>query len=149
MTQSVALLLVILALGVFGRNLLVMAAAAVAIALALIQWHPALVFVEQRGIAIGLTFLTLAVLAPVALGKINIINIVGPLWSLEGGVAVAGGILAAWVCARGVELLKADPAIFLGLTLGSILGASFFRGIPVGPLFAAGLAYVLFKLMGR
>ncbi len=140
MDPTTALLLLMLALGTFGRNQLVTAAAAVALILRYLPYRWPLLVLERQGIAVGLTVLTLAVLAPLASGKVVVVDLLGALTRPTGLVAVAGGIVAAWVCARGVELLEVRPDVIVGLTIGSILGASFLRGIPVGPLFAAGIA---------
>ena len=43
-------------------------------------------------------------------------------------------------------MLKFDPQLIVGLVLGSILGIVFFRGIPVGPLMAAGITAILYKI---
>jgi uncharacterized membrane protein (DUF441 family) len=65
-----------------------------------------------------------------------------------GLAAVVGGIAAAYLSGQGLGLLHFKPEILLGLVLGTVLGVSFFKGMPVGPLAAAGLAAVLLKLMG-
>lgn len=142
MDQTTALLLLMLALGIFGRNQLVTWAAVLALLLRLAPYRWPLEMLEQRGIPLGLTILTLAVLAPVAGGRVLVVDLMGTLTRPTGLIAVAGGIVAAWVCARGVELLQVRPDVIVGLTIGSILGAAFLRGIPVGPLFAAGIAAV-------
>lgn len=47
---------------------------------------------------------------------------------------------------RGLELLKLDPQLIVGLVIGSIFGIVFMKGIPVGPLMAAGITAFLLKL---
>lgn len=147
MPRETALLLVILAVGVFGRNPLVIAATLYVLALHVLPANPALLWIEKHGINIGLTFLTMAVLAPIALGKLDI-DLMRSLTSRQGLAAVFGSLLAAWVCARGVETLSVSPDIIIGLIIGSILGATFLNGVPVGPLFGAGLAFV-FVMIAR
>ncbi|WP_153944859.1 DUF441 family protein, partial [Acinetobacter baumannii] len=39
----------------------------------------------------------------------------------------------------GTGLLTAQPHIVTGLLIGTILGVALFRGVPVGPLIAAGI----------
>lgn len=142
MDKATALLVLVLALGVFGRNQLIMVAALVGVLLRVLPSTPLTGWIEAYGIPTGLTLLTLAVLAPIASGRTVVQDIVRELTSVEGLVSVLGGILAAWVSARGVELLEINPRVILGLMIGTIIGAAFLRGIPVGPLFAAGLAAV-------
>jgi uncharacterized membrane protein (DUF441 family) len=40
----------------------------------------------------------------------------------------------------GLNLLESRPQVILGLVIGSIIGIVFFKGIPVGPLMAGGVA---------
>jgi len=40
---------------------------------------------------------------------------------------------------QGLALLKSDPEMIVGLIAGSIIGIVLLRGIPVGPLMAAGI----------
>jgi uncharacterized membrane protein (DUF441 family) len=145
--QSVAVLLLLLAIGLLGRNGLVIVAALLVLLLRMLSATAVLDWLDEHGIFTGLLFMTLAVLAPLVSGRI----LIGP-WrqtalSPAMGLAVLGGILAAWVCARGLELLRVDPKVILGLVVGSIVGATFFNGVPVGPLFAAGLAAVFLSLL--
>lgn len=73
-------------------------------------------------------------------------EIIGALSSWPGWLALAGGALATYVNGKGLDLLKLDPQLIVGLVIGSILGILFFRGVPVGPLMAAGITAILFKL---
>jgi uncharacterized membrane protein (DUF441 family) len=147
LSQQAAFLWLVLAFGVFGRDSRLVAAAAILLGLRLLPNLPAIALLERTGIDIGITFLSLAVLAPIARGR-GPINLVALLASPQALLAVAGGIVASWVCARGVTLLRLRPEATVGLIIGSILGASLLGGIPVGPLFAAGLAWVFLRLLG-
>ncbi|MEG7498880.1 DUF441 family protein, partial [Enterobacter hormaechei] len=40
---------------------------------------------------------------------------------------------------RGVTLMSSQPSLVAGLLVGTVLGVALFRGVPVGPLIAAGL----------
>jgi len=140
--KATALLVVLLALGLFAKNQLIMVAAVIGLVLHVLPGAPLAGWLEAYGIPIGLTFLTLSVLAPLASGRLGVGNIVRDLGSVEGLAALLGGVLAAWVCARGVELLVVNPKIVIGLIVGTMIGTAFLNGIPVGPLFAAGLAAV-------
>jgi uncharacterized membrane protein (DUF441 family) len=82
----------------------------------------------------------LAIMVPLANGKVSAGDIMYNLVSLPGILAVAGGAGATYLNARGLTLLKADPEIIFGMVLGSILGIVFLHGVPVGPLMAAGIA---------
>jgi uncharacterized membrane protein (DUF441 family) len=47
---------------------------------------------------------------------------------------------------KGLDLLKVDPELIVALVIGSIFGIVFLRGIPVGPLMAAGITAMLLKM---
>jgi len=96
-------------------------------------------FLEKRGLEIGLLFLLLSILVPVATEKITKNEILYSFLSLPGILAILGGALATYLNGDGLKLLQIDPEIIFGVVIGSIIGITFFGGIPVGPLMAAGL----------
>ncbi|MEW6229340.1 MAG: DUF441 family protein, partial [Bacillota bacterium] len=53
---------------------------------------------------------------------------------------------ATYVNGKGVELLRARPDIIAGILIGTIIGVCLLRGIPVGPLAAAGITALLIRL---
>lgn len=146
MTHRTAAVVVILALGVFGRNNVIVFASVAALALMVVPTGPVLGWIATNGIQAGIFFLMLAVLADLATGRVQIRNLVHELWSIEGLLAVLGGIVASWMSGRGIELLAARPQVTIGLVVGSVIAAAFMRGIPIGPLFAAGLTAVMMSL---
>lgn len=146
MSKEVALLLTIMAVGVFGRNSLIVFAALVILILMLPPLDRALPFVSSYGIRAGLFLLMIAVLAEIALGRVKIGNLIAEIWSVDGLFAIIGGVIASWLSARGIELLAQQPQVSIGLVVGSVIGASFLGGVPVGPLFAAGLTAVALTL---
>ncbi|BDY95248.1 hypothetical protein MUTS15_39050 [Escherichia coli] len=44
---------------------------------------------------------------------------------------------------RGVTLMGSQPQLVAGLLVGTVLGVALFRGVPVGPLIAAGLVSLI------
>ena len=60
-------------------------------------------------------------------------------FSLKMAVAIVVGIFVAWIAGRGVPFMSMQPTLVTGLLIGTIIGVSFFGGIPVGPLIAAGI----------
>ncbi len=132
-------ILIILGLSVMAQNQSVSLAAAILLIIKLIgfdSWFPLL---ENRGMTVGITILTIAILAPVASGQINLRNMVDSLISPVGFAAALTGVFAAWVAGKGLLVFKAAPDTITSLILGTIVGISFFDGIAVGPLIAAGL----------
>ena len=64
-----------------------------------------------------------------------------------GIIALTGGAIATYMNGKGLDLLKIDPQLIVGLVMGSIFGIIFLRGIPVGPLMAAGITAFLLKIV--
>ncbi|MDQ0058305.1 DUF441 domain-containing protein [Paenibacillus harenae] len=138
-------------IGLVGRSPIIATAACLLLAVKLVHLERFLPAIERRGLELGLLFLTFSVLVPFASGRIQSKELLAALSSWPGWLALLGGAAATYINGKGLELLKVDPQIIVGLVLGSIVGIVFMRGIPVGPLMAAGITailYKLFKLMG-
>ena len=58
------------------------------------------------------------------------------------------GIFVAYFGGRALEFLTSQPQVMVGLMVGTILGVAFFRGVPVGPLIAAGMVALVMGLLG-
>lgn len=132
-------ILVILALSVIAKNQSVSLAAAILLIIKLLGFHSWFPILENRGMTIGITILTIAILSPVASGSINLRNMQDSLMSPIGLAAVVVGIFAAWAGGQGLLFFKASPDTITSLILGTIVGITFFQGIAVGPLIAAGI----------
>lgn len=66
-------------------------------------------------------------------------QLVDTVKSYSGLAAVVVGILVAYLGGRGANLLTNQPTVVTGLMIGTIIGVALFRGVPVGPLIAAGI----------
>ena len=104
-------------------------------------------FLEKRGLEIGLLFLIISILVPLASGKIGYKDITYTLTSLPGLMAILGGALATHLNGEGLKLLQVDPAVIFGLVFGSIMGIVLFNGQPVGPLMAAGITALFLEVI--
>ncbi|EJS90232.1 hypothetical protein AAUPMC_08352, partial [Pasteurella multocida subsp. multocida str. Anand1_cattle] len=72
---------------------------------------------------------TIGVLSPIVSGKIQLPHLAVFLnWKMW--LAVAVGLLVAWLGGRGVGLMGAQPVLLTGLLVGTILGVAFVGGIP-------------------
>ncbi|MFC4103843.1 DUF441 domain-containing protein [Paenibacillus xanthanilyticus] len=140
------ILVILIIIGLIGRSPIISTAACVLLIVKLIHLERYLPTIERRGLELGLLFLTFSVLVPFASGRISTKDITAALTSWPGILALTGGALATYVNGKGLEMLKFDPQLVVGLVVGSIIGIVFFRGIPVGPLMAAGITAILFKL---
>jgi uncharacterized membrane protein (DUF441 family) len=137
-------LLSFLALGIFGNNPTISIAATVLLLLRLVHLERVFPFLEQYGLQIGIIVLTIGVLSPLASGKISPETIWKTFTHWQSILAVFIGMFVAYLGGRGATLMTENPLIVTGLLIGTIVGVTFFRGVPVGPLIAAGmLAFVL------
>ena len=131
-------LVVLIFLGVVGNNSSITISATVLLLMQQTFLAKYLPYMEKYGLNLGIIILTVGVLAPIISGKIQLPGFVALLnWKML--LAIAIGILVAWFGGRGVGLLGTQPALITGLLIGTIIGVSFFGGIPVGPLIAAGI----------
>ncbi|MGI6097636.1 MAG: DUF441 domain-containing protein [Dethiobacteria bacterium] len=102
---------------------------------------------ESKGVEIGLIFLMLAILTPLARDQISFRDLSLTFRSLPGLLALFGGIVATRLNGMGLELLQKEPQIIVGLIIGSIIGIVALGGIPVGPLMPGGIAAFLLFLI--
>jgi uncharacterized membrane protein (DUF441 family) len=140
------LLVILIIIGLVGRSHIITTAACILLIVKLVSLDRYLPMIERRGLEFGLLFLTMGVLVPFASERISTKEIITVFTSAPGILALAGGALATYMNGKGLDLLKVDPELIVGLVIGSILGILFMRGIPVGPLMAAGITAFLLKL---
>ena len=139
------LLIVLLILGVISHNNAITISAAVLLIMQQTLLSNYIPWIDQYGLKIGIIILTLGVLSPLVSGKIQLPELSYFVhWKMFASIAV--GVLVAWIAGKGVDLMTTQPVLVTGLMIGTVIGVSFFGGIPVGPLIAAGiLALVIGK----
>ncbi|MDG6346341.1 DUF441 family protein [Glaesserella parasuis] len=137
--NSVALLLVaLILLGIFSQNSAVTISAALLLIMQQTLLSKYVPYLDQYGIKIGIIILTIGVLAPIVSGRIALPELVQLInWKMI--VAIIAGIVVAWLGGRGVTLMGNQPVLVTGLLIGTIIGVAFLKGVPVGPLIAAGI----------
>lgn len=137
--NSVALLLVVLiVLGLVSQNSAVTISAAVLLIMQQTALSKYLPFVDQYGLKLGIIILTVGVLAPLVSGRIVLPELAQILnWKMA--LAIVAGVLVAWLGGRGVSLMGGQPILVTGLLIGTVIGVAFLKGVPVGPLIAAGI----------
>ncbi|MNC27300.1 hypothetical protein D3C75_754690 [compost metagenome] len=140
------LLLALIVIGMVGRSNIITTAACILLVVKLVHLERYLPTIERRGLELGLLFLTMGVLVPFASERISLKDVTAVFTSWPGIIALVGGALATWMNGKGLELLKFDPQLIVGLVIGSIMGIIFLRGVPVGPLMAAGITAFLLKV---
>lgn len=140
------MLVILIVVGLIGRSPIIATAASMLLVLKLTSLERLFPSVERRGLELGLLFLTISVLVPFASEKISWRDVIPLFTTLLGVLALAGGAIATYMNGKGLDMLRSDPQLILGLVIGSIIGIVFFRGVPVGPLMAAGITAFLLKL---
>lgn len=135
------LMALILVLGVMARSLVIVVAAALLLILQFLNLQPAVFpWLERWALQVGLTFLMLAVLVPLAEARPSWLEVGRSLFSLPGAMALFGGLIATRLNLQGLQMLQDQPGLMLSLVGGCLLGIVLLGGIPVGPLMAAGIA---------
>jgi uncharacterized membrane protein (DUF441 family) len=145
--QSILFLVLLLSIGLVAKNKSLIIAVSVLIILKIIGVETKFFSqIQTKGIEWGVTIITIAVLAPIASGEIGFKDLGGAFKSPFAWIALISGIVVALLAKGGVILLSKDPHITTALVLGTILAVSLFKGVAVGPLIGAGIAYVTMKL---
>lgn len=97
---------------------------------------------------IGLTFLMIWILLPIIQTEeqMSLFNMKG-LLNMEGLISLLTGLFVVVIATKGLKLLDNNPSVLTGALIGSIIGVTFFGGIPVGMLSGSGIAYLILKLI--
>lgn len=139
-------LLIILMISVIGGNAPVAIATLILLGVKLLGLSAVLPVIESKGIGIGITLLTAAVLAPLASGRVGMADIRHAFTSPLGLLAIVIGGVVAWVAGQGVGFMKSSPETVTALMVGTLFGVCFLRGLAVGPLIAGGIVALLGNL---
>ena len=117
---TLLILLALAALGFISHNTTVAISILVLIIVRVTPLNTFFPWIEKQGLTIGIIILTIGVMAPIASGTL-------PASTLLHSVRT-------WK-----SLMSSQPSLVAGLLVGTVLGVALFRGVPVGPLIAAGL----------
>jgi len=148
-SESILFLLLLLVISLIAKNSSLMIAIAVLLVLKAGGMDAkSFSFLQSKGINWGVTIITIAVLAPIASGEIGFRDLSGAFKTPYAWIALISGMLVALLAKGGVKLLADDPQITTALVLGTILSVSIFKGVAVGPLIGAGIAYTAMKIFG-
>ncbi|HHY15215.1 MAG TPA: DUF441 domain-containing protein [Firmicutes bacterium] len=147
--ESVLPLLLIFIIALFTKNNLLAAAAAIVFFLKLMRLNRFFSLIQLRGLEAGLLLLTVALLIPFSTGQITLKGLFSSVFSPLGLLSVAGGLLGAYLNSQGLDFVAVEPTIIPGVLIGVIVSVSFFDGVAVGPIMAAGIAALLAKVFLR
>ena len=129
---TLLILLGLAALGFISHNTTVAISILVLIIVRVTPLNAFFPWVEKQGLTIG-------VMAPIASGTLPPSTLIHSFMNWKSLLAIAVGVFVSWLGGRGVSLMGSQPHLVAGLLVGTVLGVALFRGVPVGPLIAAGI----------
>ncbi|WP_340003556.1 DUF441 domain-containing protein [Paenibacillus sp. FSL K6-0276] len=147
MDMTSLLLLGLAALGIISSNSPVTIAMVVLLLLRVLGLQQTFPWLEKYGLTIGIIILTIGVMTPLASGKISLQMVGQSFLHWKSLLAIAIGILVAYLGGRGAILMTNQPTVVAGLLIGTVIGVALFKGVPVGPLIAAGMLSLLIGKM--
>ncbi|UII55154.1 DUF441 domain-containing protein [Cytobacillus spongiae] len=147
-SQSLIFLALLLGIAFLAKNNSLIIAVIVLIGMKLVGVDSkTFAYIQSKGINWGVIIITIAVLAPIATGDIGFKDLTGAFKSVYAWIALISGIAVALLAKGGLVLLADDPHITTALVLGTIIAVALFKGVAVGPLIGAGIAYAAMKLI--
>ncbi|MGN1402582.1 MAG: DUF441 domain-containing protein [Bacillus sp. (in: firmicutes)] len=147
MNSPYIFLLLLLFIAVMAKNNSLILAIAVLLIIKLTGLDSRLFpYLQSKGINLGVTIITIAVLVPIATGAIGFKELIDALKSPYAWIALASGVVVALLAKDGVTLLRDDPHITAALVFGTIIAVAVFKGVAVGPLIGAGIAFWAMKV---
>lgn len=139
-------LLIILVLAVLGSNQSVSVAAGFLLIIKLLGLDSLFPILESKGMNIGITILTIAILTPLATGRISLLHMTAAFKSPIGLLALATGMFVAFAAGRGLLFINTSPEMISSIVLGTVVGVCFLQGVAIGPLIAGGLVSMVIAL---
>ncbi|WP_035571909.1 DUF441 domain-containing protein [Halonatronum saccharophilum] len=139
-------LFVILSIGLLAKSGLLVLASIILALIKISGFDFLLISLEEKGIKLGLLFLLISVMVPMVDGSLSLRDIFSSYKSVLGIFALISGLIATKVVGVGLVLLDSNPELIVAMLFGSIIGIVFLDGVPVGPLFAAGLTALFYRL---
>lgn len=141
-------LLCIIIMSIIAKNKSMVYGGIIVLVLSFINNENMQKFIKTNFLDIGLIFLIIWMLVPLLenhkeLSMLNIKN----CFNLNTIVSFASGFFVVVVAKKGLNYLNGNAQALTGIILGSIVGVTFFGGIPVGMLTGSGIAYLLFKII--
>ncbi|EDC7799739.1 DUF441 family protein [Salmonella enterica subsp. enterica serovar Muenchen] len=133
---TLLILLGLAALGFISHNTTVAVSILVLIIVRVTPLNTFFPWIEKQGLTVGIIILTIGVMAPIASGTLPPSTLIHSFVNWKSLVAIAVG-------GRGITLMGNQPQLVAGLLVGTVLGVALFRGVPVGPLIAAGLVSLI------
>lgn len=150
--SSTIILLLILAVAIFGKANSVAIATCVLLILKLIGLDRYLYpYIEKSGMTWGLILLIAAIMIPIANGSISAENIKNVFTSWVGIVALVLSFLTTYLSGQGLKYLTIEghSDVMPAMIIGAVAAAAFLGGVPVGPLITSGILALFAKMVHK
>lgn len=150
--DSTIILLLVLAVAIFGKANSVAIATCILLILKLVGLdkyvYPT---IEKSGITWGLILLIAAIMIPIADGRISAQNIKSVFTSWLGIAALILSFLTTYLSGQGLQYLtvQGHSNIMPAMIIGAVAAAAFLGGVPVGPLITSGMLALLAKAVHK
>lgn len=130
------------------KNYTVAIAVVIVLFVKLLNLTKAMATFDVYCIPVGIILLTVGVLIPLVNGRVNVLELSNIYKNHVFILSVVIGVGVSYLGGKGIPFMKEQPLMIPGLTIGTLLGVVFFKGIPVGPLIAAGMTAMLARGLG-
>jgi len=137
-------------ISILGKNKSMAYAGLIVLILSFVGNHKIIQFTRNNFLDIGLVFLMVWMLVPLidTKDKIDIFNMKNS-FNVNTIVSFLSGLFVVIIAAKGTNYLNGNAPALVGIILGSIVGVTFFGGVPVGMLTGSGVAYLIIRLLGK
>lgn len=146
MDFGVVLLSIMLFFSIVGKNNNVAAAISMLLLIKLMNLEIINQYISKNGVNLGIIVLTMGALSPLALNKVSLSDFINASKSIEGLITIIAGIIVAVLASIGLDTMKVDTNGVVGVLLGTVIGVSFFKGAPIGPMIALGITTIILKI---
>lgn len=147
MTQAGLALLLIAALSLIFTDYVLAVAAVLLFFLSFVVDKGTLASASQPAFSLGIFFLMIFVLMPVASEQVKLTDLLAQLKNPWFFMAMGVAVTVSYLGGRGVSFMQ-QPHILFAVVIGTVIGVLFFRGLPAGLVIAAGIVSALSLLSG-
>ncbi|MHB1361779.1 MAG: DUF441 family protein [Thermoleophilia bacterium] len=148
MSQATIALILIFAASLIFKDKILAAAAGGLFLLTFFVDKSTLASAGKPAFSIGIFFLMVFILMPVAAEKIVITDLVAQLGKPQFFVAIATAAVISYFGGRGVGFMQ-QPHILFAVVIGTLIGVLFLRGLPAGLVIASGIVSVAAGFLGN
>lgn len=148
MSQAGIMLIVIFAASLIFRDRILAAAAGGLFLLTFLLDKDTLASAGKPAFSIGIFFLMVFILMPVATGKILISDLLAQCGRPQFFLAILTAAAISYFGGRGVSFMQ-QPQVLVAVVIGTLMGVLFLRGLPAGLVIASGIVSVAAGLLGN